>query len=73
MLSQAGVNVPLLRERLGEALALAGPQVVRKDEPAAVDVQMLRDAEPVAVLVALEPSIEDALEALEPAFNMPGV
>lgn len=61
------------RERLREALGLAGAQVVLEDEPAAVDVQMLRDAEPVAVLVALEPSIEDALEALEPAFNMPGV
>ncbi|TQU06534.1 chemotaxis protein, partial [Xanthomonas perforans] len=61
------------RERLREALGLAGAQVVLEDEPAAVDGQMLRDAEPVAVLVALEPSIEDALEALEPAFNMPGV
>lgn len=61
------------RERLREALTLAGAQVVLEDEPAAVDVQMLRDAEPVAVLVSLEPSIEDALEALEPAFNMPGV
>lgn len=61
------------RERLREALGLAGAQVVLEDEPSAVDVQMLRDAELVAVLVALEPSIEDALEALEPAFNMPGV
>lgn len=61
------------RERLREALGLAGAQVVLEDEPAAVDVQMLRDAEPVAVLVALEPAIEDALEALEPAFNIPGV
>lgn len=61
------------RERLREALGLAGAQVVLEDEPSAVDVQMLRDAEPVAVLVALEPAIEDALEALEPAFNMPGV
>ncbi|KCW98819.1 chemotaxis protein, partial [Xanthomonas arboricola pv. pruni] len=61
------------RERLREALGLAGAHVVLEDEPSAVDVQMLRDAEPVAVLVALEPSIEDAPEALEPAFNMPGV
>ncbi|KQQ79956.1 chemotaxis protein [Xanthomonas sp. Leaf131] len=61
------------RERLREALGLAGAQVVLEDEPSAVDVQMLRDAEPMAVLVSLEPSIEDALEALEPAFNMPGV
>ncbi|PPU76887.1 MULTISPECIES: chemotaxis protein CheB [Xanthomonas] len=61
------------RERLREALASAGAQVVLEDDPAAVDVQTLRDAEPVAVLVALEPAIEDALEALEPAFNLPGV
>lgn len=61
------------RERLREALASAGAQVVLEDDPAAVDVQTLRNAEPVAVLVALEPAIEDALEALEPAFNLPGV
>lgn len=61
------------RERLREALGLAGAHVVLEDEPSAVDVQMLRDAEPMALLVSLEPSIEDALEALEPAFNMPGV
>lgn len=61
------------RERLREALASAGAQVVLEDDPSAVDVQTLRDAEPVAVLVALEPAIEDALEALEPAFNLPGV
>lgn len=61
------------RESLREALGLAGAHVVLEDEPSAVDVQMLRDAEPMAVLVSLEPSIEDALEALEPAFNMPGV
>ncbi|WAT16618.1 chemotaxis protein CheB [Xanthomonas fragariae] len=61
------------RERLREALGLAGAKVVLEDEPSAVDVQMLRDAAPVAILVSLEPSIEDALEALEPAFNLPGV
>ncbi|RBC99761.1 chemotaxis protein, partial [Xanthomonas oryzae pv. oryzae] len=33
------------RERLREALVLAGAQVVLEDEPSAVDVQMLRDAE----------------------------
>ncbi len=61
------------RERLREALGLAGAKVVLEDEPSAVDVQMLRDAAPVAILVSLEPLIEDALEALEPAFNLPGV
>ncbi|WP_218569461.1 chemotaxis protein CheB [Pseudomonas sp. Hp2] len=61
------------RERLREALALAGAHVVLEDEPAAVDAQALRDAEPVAVLVALEPAIEDALDALEPALSAPGL
>lgn len=61
------------RERLREALALAGAVVVLEDDPAAVDAQALRDAEPVAVLVALEPAIEDALDALEPALSLPGL
>ncbi|MEE7547183.1 chemotaxis protein, partial [Xanthomonas sp. Kuri4-1] len=61
------------RERLREALALAGAQIVLEDDPAAVDAQTLSDAGPTAVLVALEPAIEDALEALEPALALPGV
>lgn len=61
------------RERLREALALAGAVVVLEDEPSAVDAQALRDADPVAVLVALEPAIEDALDALEPALSAPGL
>ncbi|MFT4248270.1 MAG: chemotaxis protein CheB [Pseudomonas sp.] len=69
LLGRAG----LARERLREALALAGAVVVLEDEPAAVDAQTLRDADPVAVLVALEPAIEDALDALEPALSAPGL
>ncbi|KAB7772217.1 chemotaxis protein CheB [Xanthomonas maliensis] len=61
------------RERLREALALAGAQVVLEDEPSAIDVQTLRDVDPSAVLVALEPAIEDALEALEPVLTRPGL
>jgi chemosensory pili system protein ChpB (putative protein-glutamate methylesterase) len=61
------------RERLREALALAGAVVVLEDEPSAIDAQALRDADPVAVLVALEPAIEDALDALEPALSVPGL
>ena len=67
-----GRNGPA-RERLREALSLIGARVVLEDEPSAIDAQTLVDAEPTAVLVALEPAIEDALEALEPALQRPGL
>ena len=67
-----GRNGPA-RERLREALSLIGARVVLEDEPAAIDAQTLVDAEPDAVVVALEPAIEDALEALEPALQRPGL
>jgi chemosensory pili system protein ChpB (putative protein-glutamate methylesterase) len=56
-----------------EALSLIGARVVLEDEPGAIDARTLADAEPAAVLVALEPAIEDALEALEPVLNRPDV
>ncbi|MDG2525877.1 chemotaxis protein CheB [Stenotrophomonas sp. HITSZ_GD] len=61
------------RERMREALSLIGARVVLEDEPGAIDARTLADAEPAAVLVALEPAIEDALEALEPVLNRPDV
>ncbi|HEY0333545.1 MAG TPA: chemotaxis protein CheB [Stenotrophomonas sp.] len=67
-----GRNGPA-RERLREALSLIGARVVLEDEPGAIDVQTLADAHPRAVLVALEPAIEDALEALQPALQQPGL
>jgi len=56
-----------------EALSLIGARVVLEDEPGAIDARTLADAEPAAVLVALEPAIEEALEALEPVLNRPDV
>lgn len=61
------------RERLREVLAMAGGEVVLEDDPSAIDAQALADAHPVAVLVALEPAIEEAIEALQPALTAPGL
>jgi len=61
------------RERMREALSLIGARVVLEDEPGAIDARTLADAEPAAILVALEPAIEEALEALEPVLNQPGI
>lgn len=69
LLGRAG----LARDRLREALLLAGARVVLEADPGEMDAQALHGAGPVAVLVALEPAIEDALDALEPALSAPGL
>ncbi|MFC6839325.1 chemotaxis protein CheB [Xanthomonas theicola] len=61
------------RERLREALHQAGAAIVLEDDPGAIDAQTLADAAPGAVLIALEPAIEDALERLDAALDLPGV
>ena len=61
------------RERMRDALAQAGARLVLEDDPQALDGQALAEAAPVAVLVALEPAIEDALERLQPALSAPGL
>ncbi|MCW0457862.1 chemotaxis protein CheB [Xanthomonas sacchari] len=61
------------RERLREALHLVGAAIVLEDDPGAIDAQTLSDAGPSAVLIALEPAIEDALERLDAALALPGV
>lgn len=61
------------RERLREALHLVGAAIVLEDDPGAIDAQTLSDAAPSAVLIALEPAIEDALERLDAALALPGV
>jgi len=67
-----GRNGPA-RERMREALSLIGARVVLEDEPGAIDARTLADAAPAAVLVALEPAIEDALEALDSVLQQPGL
>jgi len=61
------------RERLREALAQAGATLVLEEDPNTLDVQVLRDAAPGAVLIALEPAIEDALERLDPVLGSPSL
>ncbi|MDR6673838.1 chemotaxis protein CheB [Xanthomonas sp. 1678] len=61
------------RERLREALHQVGAAIVLEDDPGAIDAQTLADAAPSAVLIALEPAIEDALERLDAALDLPGL
>ncbi|ROP76881.1 chemosensory pili system protein ChpB (putative protein-glutamate methylesterase) [Stenotrophomonas rhizophila] len=61
------------RDRLREALDHAGAQVVLEDDPITLELQTLRDADPGAVLIALEPAIEDALERLDPVLGSPSL
>jgi len=59
------------RERLREALAYAGAALVLEEDPGALDPATLLAASPQAVVVALEPAVEDALERLEAALSSP--
>ncbi|KAF1017619.1 MAG: Chemotaxis response regulator protein-glutamate methylesterase [Stenotrophomonas maltophilia] len=61
------------RERLREALAHADVQLVLEDDPTTLALEALRDARPGAVVVALEPAIEDALERLDPVLSSPAL
>jgi Chemotaxis response regulator containing a CheY-like receiver domain and a methylesterase domain len=61
------------RERLRQALEAAGARIVLEEDPCALDPAALQAAAPQAVLVALEPAVEDALEKLDPVLQAPGV
>jgi chemosensory pili system protein ChpB (putative protein-glutamate methylesterase) len=69
LLARAGAA----RDRLREALEAAGARLVLEEDPSAIDAGTLAAAAPQAVLVALEPAVEDALVALEPALEAPGL
>jgi len=77
--ADSGKSVALLarageaRDRLRQALDTAGARVVLEEDPTALDLGSFAAAAPQAVLVALEPAIEDALVALEPALEAPGL
>lgn len=76
---RSGTPVALLgcagpaRDRMREVLELAGVHLVLEEDPVAIDAQTLRDAEPKAVLIALEPRIEDALDELQSVLVTPGL
>ncbi len=61
------------RERLREALVQAGASVVLEEDPNTLQADTLRGAGAAAVLVALEPAIEEALERLDPVLASPAL
>ncbi|MDV3437431.1 chemotaxis protein CheB [Stenotrophomonas sp. C2852] len=61
------------RERLREALSHADVQLVLEDDPNSLEPQLLQEARPQIVVIALEAAIEDALERLESALSAPGL
>lgn len=75
----AAVRVALLaregqaRQQLRGALLGAGAQIALEDDPNALDADALAASRPHAVLVALEPAIEDALLRLDRVLADPGL
>ena len=61
------------RDRLREAISLAGARIIFEDEPVMVSAAQLLAAKPEAIIVALDPVIEEALEPLERVFKQPGM
>lgn len=61
------------RDRLGEALAQAGAEVALVADPVSADPGEAVASKPQAVLVALEPAIEDALERYDALLSDPGI
>ncbi len=59
--------------RLQAALREAGAEVALVADPTAVDVDTIRAASPQALLVALEPAVEDALDRFEALLVDPGL
>ncbi|KLI99603.1 chemotaxis protein CheB [Luteimonas sp. FCS-9] len=59
-------------DRIVEGLVEAGADVLRPVDPLAADVRALDALAPEAIVVALEPAVEDALDALAPALERPG-
>lgn len=61
------------RDRLREAITLAGGRIVLEDEPVRVSAVQLLAANPDSIVVALDPVIEEAFEPLETVLNQAGV
>jgi chemosensory pili system protein ChpB (putative protein-glutamate methylesterase) len=69
LLARAG----MAREKLRAGVSNAGGHIVLEEEPDALDAQVLLEAAPQVVLVALEPAVEDALERLDAVLQSPGM
>lgn len=61
------------RDRLGDALVQAGAEVALVADPVSSDPAEAIASDPQAVLVALEPAVEDALERFEALLSNPGI
>ncbi len=61
------------REQLRYALHEAGADIVLEDDPGAMELQTLANAQPQVVLVALEPAVEDSLLQLADVLHDPAV
>jgi len=61
------------RERLREALSHADVQLVLEEDPNSLEPQVLQQARPQFVVIALEAAIEDALERLDTVLSAPGL
>ena len=61
------------RQKLEQAIADAGAELLRSVDPAEADPGGIIALRPGAVLVALEPAIEDALEHYDALLSDPGV
>lgn len=60
-------------DRLGTALREAGVEVVLVGDPRSLDPEALRSCAPEAVLVALEPEVEDSIDRFDLVLHDPGV
>jgi chemosensory pili system protein ChpB (putative protein-glutamate methylesterase) len=60
-------------ERLREALAGIGVELVLETDPLQADPQALAAAAPQAVVVVLDPAVEDALERFDPVLSDPAL
>ena len=61
------------RERLVEAAREAGAELALVADPVDTDAATVRDARPEALLVALEPAVESAIERFEDIYTDPDV
>ena len=61
------------RERLVEAAREAGADLALVADPVEADPAAVRDARPEALLVALEPAVESAIERFEDIYTDPDV
>lgn len=77
-MSESSLRVALLAragdacDRIGEALREAGAELVLVADPLTAAEPAVREAHPQAIVVALEPAIEDALDAFDALLSDPG-